>query len=68
MADTITITKEEAAIFRSFLREKIGDYSKNARAEAEVENEAGYHTWADAVATLETLERSICERLGGVAE
>lgn len=61
----ITITEYEAEIFRSFIREKIGEYSKHAIAEAENENEAGYHTWADAVATLETLERSLGERLGG---
>lgn len=68
MAKTITITKEEAEIFRSFIREKIGEYSLHAEAEARNENEAGYHTWADAVATLETLDRSLGERLGGVQE
>lgn len=65
MFRTIAITKEEAEIFRSFIREKIAEYSKNAEAEARNENAAGYYTWADAVATLETLDRSLGGRLGG---
>lgn len=68
MFRTIAITKEEAAIFRSFIREKIGEYSLHAEAEVRNENEAGYHTWADAVATLETLDRSLGERMGGGQE
>ena len=64
MFRTITITKEEADIFRSLIAEKIGEYSKYAEAEDRNENEAGYYTWADAVATLETLDRSLGERMG----
>ena len=60
MKDSITITREEAAVFRALITEKIGLYAGYASG---AESESEYYMWADAAGSFETLERQILQRL-----
>ena len=58
----ITITEYEAAIFRSFIQEKISDYSMAFISSDDEKMQTAYE---GAVAFLETLDRLLAVRLGG---
>lgn len=65
MRKSITITQAEAVRFIGYIHQKIIEYTVQATDALKTENESEYHLWADAVSYLETLERSLTQRLSG---